>query len=155
MQKEITSMAPSTMKIKIIAPPERKYSVWIGGSILASLSTFQEMWISKQEFDEAGPGIVELLLGDPHLLEGGEGSQDGAADPDGVLPLGRSDDLDLHGGRSQGGDLFLHAVSDTGVHGGATREDGVGVKILTYVDVAFHDGVKRSFVNSDDLHSQE
>merc|ERR1712228_475560 len=38
MQKEITSMAPSTMKIKIIAPPERKYSVWIGGSILASLS---------------------------------------------------------------------------------------------------------------------
>jgi len=58
MQKEITALAPSTMKIKIIAPPERKYSVWIGGSILASLSTFQEMWISKQEFDEAGPGIV-------------------------------------------------------------------------------------------------
>merc|ERR1712146_421481 len=37
-----------TMKIKIIAPPERKYSVWIGGSILASLSTFQQMWISKR-----------------------------------------------------------------------------------------------------------
>merc|ERR1719234_2818267 len=44
MQKEITALAPSTMKIKIIAPPERKYSVWIGGSILASLSTFQQMW---------------------------------------------------------------------------------------------------------------
>merc|ERR1711982_70502 len=58
MQKEITSMAPSTMKIKIIAPPERKYSVWIGGSILASLSTFQQMWISKQEYDESGPSIV-------------------------------------------------------------------------------------------------
>merc|ERR1712180_515483 len=58
MQKEITSLAPSTLKIKIIAPPERKYSVWIGGSILSSLSTFQEMWISKQEYDEAGPGIV-------------------------------------------------------------------------------------------------
>merc|ERR1712013_848920 len=39
MQKEISSLAPPTMKIKIIAPPERKYSVWIGGSILASLST--------------------------------------------------------------------------------------------------------------------
>merc|ERR1712002_799754 len=37
MQKEITALAPSTIKIKIIAPPERKYSVWIGGSILASL----------------------------------------------------------------------------------------------------------------------
>merc|ERR1712184_125030 len=36
MQKEITALAPSTIKIKIIAPPERKYSVWIGGSILAS-----------------------------------------------------------------------------------------------------------------------
>merc|ERR1712140_91750 len=48
MQKEITALAPSTIKIKIIAPPERKYSVWIGGSILASLSTFQQMWITKQ-----------------------------------------------------------------------------------------------------------
>ncbi|XP_069912828.1 beta-actin-like protein 2 [Oryctolagus cuniculus] len=58
MQKEIMTLAPSTMKVKIIAPPERKYSVWIGGSILASLSTFQQMWISKQEYDEAGPPIV-------------------------------------------------------------------------------------------------
>jgi actin-related protein len=58
MQKELTALAPSTMKIKIIAPPERKYSVWIGGSILASLSTFQEMWISKEEYDESGPSIV-------------------------------------------------------------------------------------------------
>ena len=55
MQKEITALAPSTIKIKIIAPPERKYSVWIGGSILASLSTFQQMWISKQEYDNADP----------------------------------------------------------------------------------------------------
>ncbi len=45
-------------QIKIIAPPERKYSVWIGGSILASLSTFQQMWISKEEYDESGPSIV-------------------------------------------------------------------------------------------------
>merc|ERR1719189_413559 len=43
MQKEITALTPSTIKIKIVAPPERKYSVWIGGSILSSLSTFQEM----------------------------------------------------------------------------------------------------------------
>jgi len=58
MQKEITNLAPSTLKIKIIAPPERKYSVWIGGSILASLSTFQTMWITKEEYEESGPGIV-------------------------------------------------------------------------------------------------
>jgi len=58
MQKELVNLAPSTMKIKIIAPPERKYSVWIGGSILSSLSTFQQMWISKEEYDESGPAIV-------------------------------------------------------------------------------------------------
>ncbi|XP_022656860.1 actin, cytoplasmic 3-like [Varroa jacobsoni] len=58
MYKEISNLAPSTMKIKIIAPPERKYSVWIGGSILASLSTFQQMWITKQEYDDCGPSIV-------------------------------------------------------------------------------------------------
>ncbi|CAD0057752.1 unnamed protein product [Aureobasidium pullulans] len=58
VMKEITALAPSSMKVKIIAPPERKYSVWIGGSILASLSTFQQMWISKQEYDESGPSIV-------------------------------------------------------------------------------------------------
>merc|ERR1712085_194488 len=46
------------MKIKVVAPPERKYSVWIGGSILASLSPFQQMWISKGEYDESGPTIV-------------------------------------------------------------------------------------------------
>uniref|UniRef100_A0A2K6TTH0 Actin gamma 1 n=1 Tax=Saimiri boliviensis boliviensis TaxID=39432 RepID=A0A2K6TTH0_SAIBB len=61
MQKEITALAPSTMKIKIIAPPECKYSVWIGGSILASLSTFQQMWISKQEYDESGPSITHSI----------------------------------------------------------------------------------------------
>jgi len=58
MTKELTALAPSTMKIKVVAPPERKYSVWIGGSILSSLSTFQQMWISKAEYDESGPSIV-------------------------------------------------------------------------------------------------
>lgn len=58
MQKEITNLAPSSMKIKVIAPPERKYSVWIGGSILASLTTFQSMWITRQDYNESGPGIV-------------------------------------------------------------------------------------------------
>jgi len=44
--------------------------------------------------DNAGACLVVLLLGDPHLLEGGQGSQDGATDPDGVLPLGGSNDLE-------------------------------------------------------------
>jgi len=58
LNKEITALAPASIKVKIVAPPERKYSVWIGGSILSSLSTFQDMWIQKDEYDESGPGIV-------------------------------------------------------------------------------------------------
>jgi actin beta/gamma 1 len=58
LQKELANLSPSSVKVKIIAPPERKYSVWIGGSILASLSTFQNLWVSKEEYDESGPGIV-------------------------------------------------------------------------------------------------
>ncbi|KAF8143901.1 actin 2 [Mycena galopus ATCC 62051] len=58
MQKELGGMAPTSVKVRIVAPPERKFSVWIGGSILSSLSTFQNMWVSKQEYDESGPGIV-------------------------------------------------------------------------------------------------
>jgi len=58
LKKEIQALAPAAVKVKIVAPPERKYSVWIGGSILSSLSTFQDMWIQKDEYDESGPGIV-------------------------------------------------------------------------------------------------
>merc|ERR1712224_26503 len=58
LHKEMVALAPPTMAIKVVAPPERKYSVWIGGSILSSLATFQSMWITKEEFEDAGPGIV-------------------------------------------------------------------------------------------------
>lgn len=59
LAKELTALRPtSAVKIKVIAPPERKYSVWIGGSILASLSTFQRMWITKEEYQETGPSLV-------------------------------------------------------------------------------------------------
>ena len=60
IQKEISGLAPETMNIDVNAPPERKYSVWIGGSILASLSTFRKMWISRQEYDEWGLSIVHM-----------------------------------------------------------------------------------------------
>merc|ERR1711962_188860 len=99
--------------------------------------------------DNGWAALVVLLLGDPHLLEGG------ATDPDGVLPLRGSDDLDLDGGGSQGGDLLLHPVGDTGVHGGATGHDGVGVQVLPDVNIALHDGVVGGFVDTAGLHSEE
>jgi actin-related protein len=58
MWTEIHNLAPTNGRIKVMAPPERKYSVWLGGSILASLSTFQTMWITKGEYDESGPNII-------------------------------------------------------------------------------------------------
>ncbi|OMJ78082.1 hypothetical protein SteCoe_22192 [Stentor coeruleus] len=58
LTKELTNRAPPSMKVKVVAPPERKFSVWIGGSILSSLSSFQQMWVSKAEYEEAGPSIV-------------------------------------------------------------------------------------------------
>lgn len=63
--------------------------------------------------DDSRAGFVVFLLGDPHLLEGGEGGQDGATDPYGVLPFWGSDDLDLDGRWCEGGDFLLHAVSNT------------------------------------------
>ena len=47
--------------------------------------------------DDGRTTLVVLLLGDPHLLEGGQGRQDGASNPDRVLALWWSNDLDLHG----------------------------------------------------------
>ena len=58
LSKEVTRLSPLSTRVKVVAPPERKYSVWIGGSILGSLSTFQQMWITKEEYNEAGPAIV-------------------------------------------------------------------------------------------------
>jgi len=58
LQAELQQRAPPSMRVRVLAPPERKYSAWIGGSILASLSTFQQMWITKQEYDESGPSVV-------------------------------------------------------------------------------------------------
>nr|GEZ26719.1 hypothetical protein [Tanacetum cinerariifolium] len=59
MSKEITALALSSMKIKVVAPPERKYSVWIGGSILASLSTFQQAITTSTGLP---PQVLRMIL---------------------------------------------------------------------------------------------
>ena len=58
MHKELTELVPEGVEIKIIAPPERRYSVWIGGSILASLRTFQKMWVTKKEYSDMGASAI-------------------------------------------------------------------------------------------------
>jgi len=122
---------------------------------IGTIFLFCEFDLEAFAVNNSWASLVELLLGDPHFLEGGERSQDGATDPDRVFPLGRSDDLDLHGGGSQSGDLLLHSVGDSGVHGGAAGKNGVGVEILTDVDVALHDAVVRRLVDAARFHSEE
>lgn len=62
LNRDLSIKTPSTMRFKLIAangPQERRYGSWIGGSILASLGSFQQMWISKQEYDEVGKQQVD------------------------------------------------------------------------------------------------
>lgn len=58
LEREVVKMAPASQKVKVIAPPERKYSVWIGGSIVASLSTFDTMYVNAEDYREEGSNII-------------------------------------------------------------------------------------------------
>merc|ERR1712121_19920 len=105
--------------------------------------------------DNGWATLIILLLGDPHLLEGGERSKDGSSNPDRVLPLWWSNDLDLDGGWSKSSDLLLHTISNTRVHGGASGHDSVGIQVLTDVNIALHDGVVGGLVDATGFHSKE
>ncbi|XP_015676448.1 actin, muscle-like isoform X1 [Protobothrops mucrosquamatus] len=58
LQPEVVALAARNTEVKIFAPSNRTCSAWVGGSLLASLSHFQHMCISKQEYEEFGPAIV-------------------------------------------------------------------------------------------------
>ena len=58
-EKELQSLAPTGKTVKVIAPPERKYSAWLGGAILSSMKNFKSaMFVSKKEYNENGYGII-------------------------------------------------------------------------------------------------
>jgi len=62
LNRDLSIKTPSTMRFKLIAangPQERRYGSWIGGSILASLGSFQQMWVSKQEYEDGGRSQVD------------------------------------------------------------------------------------------------
>ncbi|MFX0061849.1 MAG: actin, cytoplasmic 2 [Candidatus Hermodarchaeota archaeon] len=62
LHKELTEMIPESIEIRIVAPPERRYSVWIGGSILSSLKTFQRLWVSRKEYQEYGASVIKRAV---------------------------------------------------------------------------------------------
>merc|ERR1711944_34143 len=89
-----------------------------------------------------------------HICWKVEGSQDGSSDPYGVFSFWWRNDLDLDGGWSQSSDFLLHSIGNTWVHGGTSRHDGVGVQVLTDVNIAFHDGVVGGLMDTAGFHSQ-
>ncbi|XP_015524958.1 actin-like protein 6B isoform X1 [Neodiprion pinetum] len=62
LNRDLSMRIPSSMRLKVISAngcAERRFGAWIGGSILASIGTFQQMWISSQEYEESGKSQVE------------------------------------------------------------------------------------------------
>jgi len=58
LQKEMNTLVPDSYQVNVIVPTEMKNSAWFGGSMFAFMSTFKNMWIDKDEYDEFGPSLV-------------------------------------------------------------------------------------------------
>ncbi|XP_028927983.1 actin-related protein T3 [Ornithorhynchus anatinus] len=56
--KGMRRLVPADTALRVSAPPRREFAAWIGGSILASISAFQDTWITVREYREVGPNIV-------------------------------------------------------------------------------------------------
>ena len=105
--------------------------------------------------NDRGSALVILGLGDPHLLEGGERGKNGSSDPNRVLALRWRNDLDLHCGRGERGELLGEALGNSVEHGRAAGENNVGVEVLADVHVALHDGLEHGVVDAGSLLSDE
>lgn len=118
---------------------------------------------------------IILTFADPHLLESGQGSKNGTTNPNRVLSLGRSNNLDLHGTGCKSSNLLLHTISNTRIHGSTTRlsrmlnvnlpfcythiassyHDNVGIQVLTNIKITLHDRIVDSLVNTRRFKTQE
>ena len=101
--------------------------------------------------------IAVLLLGDPLGPPGigGHGGHERATVPGTVPALGRSNNVDLHGGLGQGCDLLLHPVSNARENGAASRQDNVGKQVLPDLHITLHDGVVSGLMDTCILHTKE
>ncbi|CAG9858430.1 unnamed protein product [Phyllotreta striolata] len=62
LSRDLSSRTPGSMRLKMIAANgtvERRFGAWVGGSILASIGTFQQMWVSMQEYQEVGKAQID------------------------------------------------------------------------------------------------
>lgn len=62
LSRDLSTRTPGSMRLKLIAANgtvERRFGAWVGGSILASIGTFQQMWMSMQEYQEGGKAQID------------------------------------------------------------------------------------------------
>ncbi|XP_024063685.2 actin-85C-like isoform X1 [Terrapene carolina triunguis] len=57
--KELQTQSPSTIPVKLLAPRDRMYSVWIGASVLTSLTSFRDMWVTSEDYKKTGPSVLQ------------------------------------------------------------------------------------------------
>uniref|UniRef100_J3N403 Uncharacterized protein n=1 Tax=Oryza brachyantha TaxID=4533 RepID=J3N403_ORYBR len=90
-----------------------------------------------------------------YLLESAQRCKDGSTNPDTVLPLWRSDNLDLHAAWRERSDLLAHAVRDAREHGGSTTENNVAIQILSDINITLHDGVVCCLMDARGFHAND
>ncbi|XP_074048470.1 actin-related protein T2-like [Macrotis lagotis] len=59
LMKETEQQAPKGIPIKITTPPDRWFSTWIGASIVTSLSSFKQMWVTSKDYREFGTSVIQ------------------------------------------------------------------------------------------------
>ena len=105
--------------------------------------------------DNRWAGLVILLLWNPHVLECGQRSQNGATDPNRVLALWWCNDLDFHWVGRQVGDFFVHTVRNAWIHGGTAWQHYIRVQIFSDIDIALHNRVESGLVNTRNFKAQK
>jgi len=59
VQKQLPEISPQNVRVKVLGSFDRRFQPWVGGSILSSLGSFQQMWMSRQEYEEHGSIMIE------------------------------------------------------------------------------------------------
>ena len=98
--------------------------------------------------DNSWSGIVIFVVCDNHLWECSKGCKDRSSDPNCILTLWWCDNLDLHCWWCKVCDFLFDTFWKSLEHGCTAGKNDVSIKILTNIDIAFHDGVEEGLVDT-------
>merc|ERR1712113_1049237 len=135
------------LKSTVVRFPKNLFPLYMSFQTVSGTS-YRPRHLRALSVDNSWARFVILVLGNPHLFEGREGGEDGSSNPDRVLSLRRSNNLDGHRLRGKLVKLILQSLVDLLEHGGSSRHDGVGVQVLSDINVALHDRLEGQAVDS-------